>query len=68
MKLIHKKLVNFMNFIFCVFKVLQCIGYNINVIQQSACLVINPVKVDGYAARLNCTPVDRTSDSMMAPT
>ena len=23
--MIHKKLVNFMNFIFCVFKVLQCI-------------------------------------------
>ena len=44
------------------------IGYNLNVMQQSACLVINPIKVDGYAALLNCTPVDRASDSMMAPT
>ena len=26
------------------------IGYNLNVIRQSACLVINPITVDGYAA------------------
>ena len=44
------------------------IGYNLNVMQQSACLVINPIKVDGFAALFNCTPVDRASDSMMAPT
>ena len=35
----------------------KCIGYNLNVMRQSACLVINPITVDGYAA-----------DSMMAPT
>ena len=46
----------------------KCIGYNLNVMQQSACLVINPITVDGYAALFNCTPVDRASDSMMAPT
>ena len=44
------------------------IGYNLNVMRQSACLVINPIKVDGYAAVFNCTPVDRASDSMMAST
>ena len=44
------------------------IGYNLNVMRQSACLVINPIKVDGYAALLNCTLVDRASDSMMDPT
>ena len=44
------------------------IGYNLNVMRQSACLVINPIKVEGYAALLNCTPVDRASDSIMAPT
>ena len=43
-------------------------GYNLNVMRHSACLVINTVKVDGYAALFNCTPVDRVSDSMMAPT
>ena len=44
------------------------IGYNLNVMRQSACLVINPFTVDGYTALFNCTPVDRASDSMMAPT
>ena len=42
-------------------------GYNLNVMRQSACLVINPITVDGYATLFNCTPMDRTSDSMMAP-
>ena len=27
-----------------------------------------PIMVDNYAAFFNCTPVGRTSDSMMAPT
>ena len=44
------------------------IGYNLNVMRQSACLVINPIMVDGFAALFNCTPLDRASDSMMAPT
>ena len=45
------------------------IGYNLNVMRHSACLVINPITVDGYAALFNCTPVDRatdSTDSMMA--
>ena len=40
------------------------IAYNLNVMRQSACLVINPVTVDGFAALLNCTP----KDFMIAPT
>ena len=44
------------------------IGYNLNVMRQSACIVINLIMVDGYAALFNCTPVDRASDSMMVPT
>ena len=44
------------------------IGYNLNVMRQSACLVFNPITVDSYAAFFNCTPVGRASDSMMAPT
>ena len=43
-------------------------GYNLNVKRQSACLVIYPITVDGYAALFNFKPVDRASDSMMAPT
>ena len=44
------------------------IGYNLNVMRQSACLYINPFTVDSFAARLNCTPVDWASASMMTPT
>ena len=44
------------------------ISYDLNVMRQSACVVINPVTVDNFAAHFNCTPMDRTSDSMMVPT
>ena len=44
------------------------IGYDLNVMRQSACLVINPITVANFAALFNCTPVDRASESMMAPT
>ena len=44
------------------------IGYNLNVMRQSACLVINQITVDGYAVLLNCKPVNQASDSMIAPT
>ena len=44
------------------------IGYNINIMRQSACLVFNPITVTNFASLFNCTPVDRTSDSMIAPT
>ena len=44
------------------------IGYNINVLQQTACLVVNPYTVDNFAFFFNCTLVGRTSDSMTVPT
>ena len=44
------------------------IGYYLNAMRQSACLVINPITIENFAALFNCTPVDRASDSMMAPT
>ena len=44
------------------------IGYDSNAMRQSACSVINPIKVNNVAALFNCTLVDRASDSMMAPT
>ena len=44
------------------------IGYNINVLQQTACLVVNPITVGNFAFLFNCTPVGRTSDSMMVLT
>ena len=44
------------------------IVYNINVLQQTACLVVNPIMVGNFALLFNCTPVGRTSDSMTVST
>ena len=44
------------------------IGYDVSVLRQTACLVINPITVANFAFLFNCTPVGRTSDSMMVPT
>ena len=44
------------------------IGHNINVLQQTACLVVNPITVCNFIFPFNCKPVGRTSDSMMVPT
>ena len=44
------------------------IGYNINIMRQSACLVFNPITVNNFASLFNCTAVGRASDSVMAPT
>ena len=41
---------------------------NINVLQKTACLVVNPITVGNFAFLLNCTPAGRTSDSMAVPT
>ena len=43
------------------------IGYN-NIMQQTACLVVNPIMVGNFAFLFNCKPVNRTSDSMTVPT
>ena len=44
------------------------IGYNINVLQQTACLVVNPITVGNFDFLFNCTLVGRTLDSMMVLT
>ena len=52
-------------------KIIVCykrIGYNINIMRQSASLMFNPIMVNNFAPLFNCTPVGRASDSMMAPT
>ena len=43
------------------------IGYNINVMQHSAYLVINTITIDSFASPFNCTPVSCESDLMMDP-
>ena len=34
----------------------------LNVMRQTACLVVNPIKVNSFADLFNCTTVGRTSD------
>ena len=38
------------------------IGYNIDVLRQTACLVVNPIKVNSFAYLFNCTTLGRASD------
>ena len=38
------------------------IGYNIDVLRQTACLVVYPVKINSFAYLFNCTTVGRASD------
>ena len=47
---------------------IKIIGYHINVLQQTACLVVNPITVGNFAFPINCRLEGRTSDSTTAPT
>ena len=38
------------------------IGYNIDVLRQTACSVVSPIKVNNFAYLFNCTTVGRASD------
>ena len=42
--------------------------FNLNVMRQSAYIVINIIKVSNFADLFNCSPMDRASDTMMNPT
>ena len=41
------------------------VGYNMDTMRQSACLVVNPIMVGSYILIFNCTTVGQTSDLMM---
>ena len=41
-------------------------GYTLDIMRQTACLVVNPIMVEGYAALFSCTAVVQASDSMTA--
>ena len=52
-------------------KIIICykrIGYNLNIMRQSACLVLNQITVNNFASLFHCTSMGRASDSMMAQT
>ena len=38
------------------------IGFNIDVLRQTACLVVNPIIVNNFAYLFDCTTVGRASD------
>ena len=38
------------------------IGYNTDDLRQTACLVVNPIRVNSFAYHFNCTTVGRASD------
>ena len=62
-----KKIVGSDNFLLQFIEIIshyKKIGYNINVLQQTAYLVVNPITVGNFAFLFNCTSVGRTSDSM----
>ena len=40
------------------------IGYNFDVLQQTVCLVVNPIIVGNFAFLIKCTLAGQTSDSM----
>ena len=44
------------------------VGYNLDIMRQSACLVLNPITVYSYGFLFNCTAVGQASDSMTALT
>ena len=44
------------------------IGYNINLVQQTACLLVNSITFGNFAFLLNCTPAGWNPDSMTALT
>ena len=50
-------------------KIIKCykrVGYNMDIMWQSACLIVNPITVDSYGFLFNCTTVWQASDLMMA--
>ena len=40
------------------------VGYNLDIMRQSACLVLNTITVNSYGFLFNCTTVGQASDSM----
>ena len=44
------------------------VGYNLDIMRQSACLVLNPITVYSYGFLFNCTTVGQASDSITAVT
>ena len=44
----------------------RIIGYNLDIMRQTPCLVVNPITIDSYRFLFNCTTAVRASDSVTA--
>ena len=43
-------------------------GFTLDIMRQTACIVFNPIMVEGYAALFSCTAVVQASDAMTSST
>ena len=43
------------------------IGQNIDVLRQTACLVVDPIKINNFADLFDCATVSRASHGMTVP-
>ena len=57
---------NFSNLLKRVVNRFKRAGYSLDIMRRTACLVFNPIMVEGYAALFSCTEVVQASDSMTA--
>ena len=64
-----KKIIGNQNFSDLFKRIVNCFkrtGYTLDIMRQTACLVFNPIMVEGYAALFSCTAVVQASVSMTA--
>ena len=64
-----KKIIGNPNFSNLFKRIVNCFKramYTLEIIRQTACLVFNPIMVEGYAALFSRTAVVQASDSIMA--
>ena len=57
---------NFSNLFKRIVNRLKRVGYSLDIMRQTACLVFNRIMVEGYAALFSCTAGVQASDSMTA--
>ena len=66
-----KRIVELPNFSYQFNKIIKRyknVGYTLDIVRQSACLVVNSIIVYSYGFLFNCTTVGQVSDSMTALT
>ena len=54
---------NFSNLLECIVNRFRRAGYSLDIMRQTACLVFNPIMVEGYSALFSCMAVVQASDS-----